>query len=193
MEQIVRAVRPLIPLVPLGMVSVFVATALVGLWRSHRSGESFPAYGSALLDVTLTASILSVLILTLPPSIPAPRTINLMPFNELIRAPATVRDNAIAQMLANILLFAPLGFLPPLRWRTLDSYPRVIAVAAAFSTTIEVAQLIVGGGRQTSITDVILNTIGALVGYLLLRIARSAGRALLAATGQRDPGESSRG
>jgi glycopeptide antibiotics resistance protein len=193
-EQVVRSVRPLVPLIPLGIAAVFLVTAAIGLWRARGSGDTSRAYATALLDVTLTASIVSVLVLTLPPSISAPRTINLIPFNELIRAPSVVRENALGQMLLNIVLFAPLGFLGPLKWRAIDSYAHLVASAAAFSVAIEVAQFIVGGGRQTSVTDVILNTSGALVGYLLFRTVRSVGRAFKPSRPRHhDPGESAPG
>ena len=160
------------PLIPLGLIAVTLATALIGMWRWRRRSELFDAFATALLDVTLAASIVSVLILTVPPSIPTPRTLNLVPFNELIRTSAGLRETALAQMLANVALFAPLGVLSPLRWRRIDSYPAVVAFAVAFSVAIEVTQFALGGGRQTSITDVILNTTGAVLGYSVLRLAR---------------------
>jgi VanZ like family len=166
-----RAIQPLLPLVPLGIVAVAIGTAALGFWRWRRS-HSYEAFATALLDVSLVASIGSVLALTLPPSIPAPRTVNLVPFGELVRVPAVLWGTALSQMAANVLLFAPLGLLMPLKWRSLDSYWRVVAIAAVASTVIEATQFVIGGGRQTTVTDVILNTSGVVLGLVILRTAR---------------------
>jgi glycopeptide antibiotics resistance protein len=180
-EMFMRPIRPLLPLVPLGIIAVAIGTAALGLWRWRRS-HSYRAFASALLDVSLTASIGSVLVLTLPPSIPAPRTVNLVPFDELVGVPPVVWGTTLTQMVANVLLFAPLGLLIPLKWRSVDSSWRVIAIAAVSSTVIEAAQFVIGGGRQTTITDVILNTAGAVLGFVILRTARWLRRSLAKTT-----------
>lgn len=74
-------------------------------------------------------------------------------------------------VIGNVVLFAPLGAV--LRFR--DTELRWAALAgAALSTAVEAAQLVVPG-RTTSVDDVLLNTLGVVVGYLLAarRLARS--------------------
>jgi glycopeptide antibiotics resistance protein len=71
-------------------------------------------------------------------------------------------------MVGNVLLFVPLGLFVPLRWPRMRDARRLLTAAALFSLGIEVAQFALGFGRRTSSTDVLLNTVGAALGYLLL-------------------------
>jgi glycopeptide antibiotics resistance protein len=64
------------------------------------------------------------------------------------------------QLIGNIALFVPLGWLVPMLWPRLRSLWRVVAVAGATSLAIEQAQLLFIYGRQSSIDDVILNVAG---------------------------------
>ena len=82
--------------------------------------------------------------------------INLIPFSKNI--------NWIGHGL-NVVLFIPLGVLLPLLWK---KYQRLLPVAAtglAFSVLIELSQLL--NIRVSDVDDLILNTLGALLGYLL--------------------------
>jgi glycopeptide antibiotics resistance protein len=68
----------------------------------------------------------------------------------------------------NILGFVPFGFLLPLLFRFFHKKRRIIAAGLLFSFGFETAQLITGLGRF-DIDDLLLNTVGALLGFLLLR------------------------
>jgi glycopeptide antibiotics resistance protein len=127
------------------------------------------ALSRSALDVTLIASVVSVLCLTLLPPIGAPRKSTVfVPFSEFQYAEAA---DVMLQLVGNVILFAPLGFLAPLRWHRLDSILRVVVVSAALSVLIELLQLGLPG-RQTSVTDVIMNIAGATIGYLMMRALR---------------------
>jgi glycopeptide antibiotics resistance protein len=169
MEQVWRSVRPLLPLIPLGLFLIAVAIVLLALVRVRRGTPRRTAIYGACLDVTLAASIISVLILTLPSSHDAPRTVNLVPFSELEHA---VGDFGVSQLLGNALMFVPFGFLAPLRWPRVDSLVGVSLASAVFSIVIETLQFVLPTGRQSSLTDVIMNVIGALVGYALMLSTR---------------------
>lgn len=65
-------------------------------------------------------------------------------------------------------MFVPFGFLAPLRWPRLDSLVGVSLASAVFSIVIETLQFVLPTGRQSSLTDVIMNVIGALVGSALM-------------------------
>ena len=64
----------------------------------------------------------------------------------------------------NIGMFVPIGFFTALLWKDATWY-RCALVGFLSSGAIETVQLFVG--RVSDIDDVILNTIGALLGYLL--------------------------
>lgn len=75
----------------------------------------------------------------------------------------------------NLLLFLPFGWLVPLIWKKWDRLPRVACAALALSFLIEASQLL--NNRFSDVDDLIINTAGALLGYLLFRLtARPADR-----------------
>ena len=162
-----RAINPLLPLIPLGSLLVAAATAVLSWVRYRRGVPLGRALARSALDVLAVASVLSIMVLTLPPSIEAGRTLDLVPFRDV------GRHTARTQMLANVVMFVPLGLFVPARVRRLDHPAAIVLFAAALSVGIEVLQFAFDLGRQTSITDVILNTAGAGIGYALLAATRA--------------------
>ena len=71
----------------------------------------------------------------------------------------------VLNLAGNVLIFAPLGLLPPLLWRRWRPLWATVGLAAAVSCLIEFLQLFLG--RSVDVDDVILNTLGGLLGYLL--------------------------
>lgn len=93
----------------------------------------------------------------------------LTPFQEITRAWRTGLDILWFMLLGNIVMFMPLGFFPALLWRKWRWWKSLL-VGFCASVAIEFTQFFIG--RFTDIDDVILNTIGALVGYGLYRLFR---------------------
>lgn len=85
--------------------------------------------------------------------------VNLIPFSREI--------DGVGYLL-NILLFLPLGFLAPLLWKKWDRAASMLGAGLGFSLLIEASQLL--NIRSTDVDDLILNTFGALVGFLLYRV-----------------------
>ena len=67
--------------------------------------------------------------------------------------------------LLNIALLLPLGFLLPLIWPNYNRFWRILIFGAALSLLIELSQLL--NIRSTDIDDLLLNTLGAALGFLL--------------------------
>jgi glycopeptide antibiotics resistance protein len=65
------------------------------------------------------------------------------------------------QVVGNLLIFAALGFLAPLRFAALSSVLRITALAAGGSVLIETAQYVLRLDRVSSVDDVLLNATGA--------------------------------
>ncbi|MEE1928268.1 VanZ family protein [Streptomyces sp. TRM 70351] len=86
-----------------------------------------------------------------------------------------VRD-AVRQLGGNIALGVPFGLLLPVLWRRTRGLVRVCLAAAAVMAAVELVQGFLVPGRAFDVDDVILNTSGALLGYLLL--GRRLGRAV---------------
>ncbi|MFD5515659.1 VanZ family protein [Streptomyces sp. NPDC127066] len=86
-----------------------------------------------------------------------------------------LRD-AVKQIGGNLLLGVPFGVLLPVVFPKTRGILRVLALTAAVMLLVELVQGALITGRSFDIDDVILNTTGALVGYLLL--GRRLGRAV---------------
>jgi hypothetical protein len=84
---------------------------------------------------------------------------NLVPFRDLQNQIHIGYAYAAMQIGGNLLVFAALGFLLPVRFRT---RPWVsLLVGAIFSATVEALQWYLRLGRYTSVDDVIVNATGA--------------------------------
>ncbi|NUR04802.1 MAG: VanZ family protein [Streptomyces sp.] len=83
--------------------------------------------------------------------------------------------DAVKQIGGNVLLGVPFGILVPIVAPRARGLLRVLLLTAVVMLLVEFAQGALVEGRAFDIDDVILNTTGALVGYLLLgrRLSRA--------------------
>nr|UWI48477.1 VanZ family protein [Clostridioides difficile] len=81
--------------------------------------------------------------------------INLIPFSS---------SGALTYIL-NIIMFMPLGFLLPLIWERFRNFISILWTGLGFSLAIEICQLF--NRRATDIDDLMMNTIGAILGYFI--------------------------
>jgi|SRR5919198_5462516 glycopeptide antibiotics resistance protein len=97
-----------------------------------------------------------------------------IPFQDLIDSfrdgPASIRL-AIADIIANVLLFLPFGAALVVRWPDLR-LSRIVLVGAVFSAIVETIQGVVDIGRTAQLTDVLMNVVGTGVGWWLLQAAQ---------------------
>ncbi|HZG06488.1 MAG TPA: VanZ family protein [Streptomyces sp.] len=84
--------------------------------------------------------------------------------------------DTVKQLGGNIALGVPFGLLLPVAWPRARGLLRVCVLTMLVMTMVELVQGAVVPGRAFDIDDVILNTTGALLGYLLL--GRRLGRAV---------------
>lgn len=87
----------------------------------------------------------------------------------------TSTTEAVRQLGGNLLLGLPFGVLLPVLLPPARGLLRVAAVTVCLMTLVELIQGALVTGRVFDIDDVILNTAGALLGYLLVgrRLGRS--------------------
>ncbi|MFH9966158.1 VanZ family protein [Streptomyces mirabilis] len=132
-----------------------------------------------LAFVAMVAFAVALARLTLEPS-PASKALihtNLHPGSSLrayLDQPA-LRD-AVKQIGGNVVLGVPFGVLVPVLIPKARGILRVLLLTAVVMLLVELVQGTLITGRAFDIDDVILNTSGALVGYLLL--GRRMGRAV---------------
>ncbi|MDE5884326.1 MAG: VanZ family protein, partial [Oscillospiraceae bacterium] len=86
-------------------------------------------------------------------------SINLIPFSN---------DIDIVAYLLNVVLLIPLGIFVPVLWEKASRLINIAVIGFSFSVFIEITQLI--NNRQTDIDDVILNTSGAIIGFLIYKL-----------------------
>lgn len=96
--------------------------------------------------------------------------INLLPLKVLFEIYREVFINLninyfIINFLGNIIMFMPIGFFIPLLWEIPDK--KIIIVGFLFSLFIEVCQLFLN--RGTDVDDLILNTLGTILGLLVYK------------------------
>lgn len=88
------------------------------------------------------------------------------PFEDVWRG----RGDFVRQILLNVIMTVPFGFLYPL-YRRADgkscSFFRCLLAPMTLSLTIELLQPLINGARSADITDVITNTVGGMTGYLV--------------------------
>ena len=87
--------------------------------------------------------------------------LNLIPFSDF---------KQVGIDIPNIILFLPLGFILPSIWKNMRNPIKSTFLGFCFSLLIELCQLF--NYRVTDINDLIYNTIGTLIGYLIWKISR---------------------
>ncbi len=145
-------------------VALLTASALAR-WRMATGSSTQWAWRRSLAEVGIVYGTLPFVWLTMLPGAFAgrvPGRVSLVPLRDLVTMPA-------GQVIGNLLVFAALGFLAPMRFSGLASLPRILALAAAASASIEVAQYVLQLDRVSSVDDVLLNTAGAGLAALASR------------------------
>lgn len=94
-------------------------------------------------------------------------TVNLSPFIDIVEG----HLNAETEIWLNILMMIPFGFLYPLISQR--SSMSIISAGFITSLTIECIQPFLNPYRAADITDLITNTIGTVIGYILYRLLRT--------------------
>jgi len=95
----------------------------------------------------------------------------LIPFKTIIEMWSLGFDRFAIQVLGNIALFFPLGFLLPLLFKKINTYKKIILIASITSLLVEFTQLVMiltvkFNLKSFDINDFILNIIGAIIGFL---------------------------
>ena len=97
--------------------------------------------------------------------------INLLPFVYLTDYES--RTHMILNIFGNILMFVPTGIILPVLYKRLDNFFKVALTGFLISFAIEIFQLPFVE-RTSDVDDLILNTLGVAIGYVVFIIARYA-------------------
>ncbi len=106
---------------------------------------------------------------------------NFIPFVEIrrfLKYRKTLGPEAVfLNVYGNVLGFLPFGLFLPMLHRHFRRFPRTVSVCLLFSCAVELTQLVTRRG-SCDVDDVILNTLGGILGYLLFRICNAARKRL---------------
>ncbi|WP_200931364.1 VanZ family protein [Frankia sp. R43] len=162
-----------VAVLPLAALAVWV------LARRRRAAGTAPAcaWRTSLAEVGIVyGTVPAVWMIMLPggrDGAASPARVRLVPLQDLLAIIAAGPLTATGQIVGNLLVFAALGFLAPLRFAALASTPRILALAAGCSILVEIAQYVLPLDRVSSMDDVLLNTAGAGLAALASRRVRS--------------------
>lgn len=120
-------------------------------------------------NLVLAGAVALILALTIVPRNDH-SIVELLPLRDVIDA-ISQRDlslllESILESVANVVLFVPFGAALAMRGMGVR---RIAVAGGALSVAIETAQLLVVSGRTSSVSDVLLNTAGAVIGALTWR------------------------
>lgn len=100
-----------------------------------------------------------------------PFRLNFVPFVNLFDY--EIRREALINVIGNSFLFLPMGIVYPIVYRSLNTHWKVIAAGVSTSLAIEILQLPFFD-RVTDIDDLILNSLGYLLGYGIYLLVKHA-------------------
>ena len=116
-------------------------------------------YLSFILYLTLMPILVSLLFIFNHPY----ELMNLVPFVDVTSG----RGDFIRQVVLNIVMTSPFGFLLPLVREKKINLLKVIFYTFLLSSGIEILQPFINGVRSADITDIITNVTGGMIGYIL--------------------------
>lgn len=97
---------------------------------------------------------------------------NLVPFREIERFWTYRRElgiHSIYNLAGNVLGFVPAGFFIPVLWEPKRGFLFTVCLTFQMSLLVEILQLVFRVG-SFDVDDLILNTLGGMLGYLLLTL-----------------------
>ncbi|MBP5272941.1 MAG: VanZ family protein [Clostridia bacterium] len=108
--------------------------------------------------------------LVFDPATAFPIRMNLVPLVHLLDY-ANVRD-IVWNVAGNAAMFVPTGIVLPIVYKKLNNFWKVVGAGALISLCIELLQLPFPT-RASDIDDIILNTLGVVVGYAVFALVRA--------------------
>jgi hypothetical protein len=152
-----------------GTFALPLALPAILLLSRHRARAGHPApLRTSIADVGILVGTAPWIWMILTPS-SGQNGVGLVPLQDLAAVAEAPWQTVFVQVGGNLLVFAALGALLPVRTAAMARLGRVAVVAAAFSVLVETLQYVLRLGRFSSMDDVILNTAGAAIFALITR------------------------
>ena len=144
------------------VLAILYAVVFFNKWRTKGKAKLavntlMYIYISLVLYVTLMPIVVSLPFIFNHPYV----LMNMIPFDDYFSG----RGDTIRQIILNVIMMMPFGFLLPLVKK--ENLLSFLFWTFLFSLGIELTQPLISGFRAADITDLITNTIGGFLGYLL--------------------------
>lgn len=171
------------------LLPVWIVIRIALFYSSKKRKSGFSLKRELLLNVLFIYILCLISITFFPLNIMFGRehkwvSLNLIPVIGTVKEVTNITNNPnmhnfmikfwIKNIAGNLLLFFPLGILLPLLWERFRNLTKVIIFAFCLTLSIEILQLLLGYignvGRAFDIDDIILNTAGALLGFVFCNI-----------------------
>lgn len=151
--------------------SAAMTAVVMVLWSCMQIKKRSRTFRECVVICALVVYISAVAIVTFGTRLPDPYIqYQLVPFLSYKRAFIGGNETEMFRLLCNILLFVPFGILFPM-WKEVKNVFSLVKYAFCLTFCIEFVQLITRYGCFET-DDMINNVLGAVIGYLFLRIAR---------------------
>lgn len=167
--------RLFMPLIADMVASGVIVLPIVAVWLYCREKIGYKAkysLGQKLGIMLLALYLLAVCSAVGIPSIKYMHldfSFNLLPLVDMLNEPRAIWLN-----LLNVLMFVPFGVLLPVVWPQYRSLRCTALAGLGCSLSIELLQIF--SWRSTDIDDLLTNTLGAVIGYLLFSLIYRLGK-----------------
>lgn len=155
------------------IVPLALAVAVVRAFRRDADRPLRAALPSVAAETFLLAVLGLILVATLQPQLgffELSPWIELRPFHDLLAASTEAgRSEAVAIIAGNLVLFTLFGFALALR-RGRPGFAAFAAIVVGMAIALEVGQALLGTGRPSDVTAVLVRIVGGSFGYVLWRL-----------------------
>lgn len=159
-----EAFQPVIPVFIVVFMLITVVTLIINVKHGYQL-DSISKTIKYLSAIGLTMSLVGILLVTLMPTSNDSNIIQLTPFESITDLWYFATTEAlINSVLMNIVLFIPVAFF---FYIIIRKELLTTLICLLLSIFIETTQYLLPIGRITSIDDVILNSIGGIIGMIL--------------------------
>ena len=153
----------------------FVVLIIIYFWKFYKKWKE-KGRDVLVVNTTMYIYLSFVLYFTLMPIITSLPFIfnhsytpmNLVPFIDVTFG----RGDVARQIVLNIIMTIPFGFLLPLIKKENAKLLKVVFYTFLLSLGIEILQPLLNGFRSSDITDLITNVLGGIIGYILYLIVK---------------------
>lgn len=144
--------------------AIILVPVLIILFKKLFKIKSVPRILCIILFAFYITAVFSVVGIPTVTGITIDLGFNLIPLIDMINSPIDYLKNTIL----NIILFVPLGCLTPIIWKKFLSLKKMTILGFGLSLFIEIIQIFTF--RLTDIDDLIMNTIGTVIGYFIAKV-----------------------